>query len=138
VRSLSNEAAGVRKLYRSRENRVIAGVCGGVAEYFRLDPVLVRIVWVLAVFVKGLGLLAYVLCWIIVPEKEEQTQDRPAEGPGAPLEAPSESNTRLVLGAALIVLGCVLGIMAFVPFLSDRALWAVVLIVLGIALIAKR
>ncbi len=47
-------------------NKVIAGVCGGVAEYFNLDAKLVRIVWVIAVFFGGISVLAYLLLWIIM------------------------------------------------------------------------
>jgi phage shock protein C len=57
-----------RKLYRSQTNRMLAGVCGGLAEYFNLDVTLIRIVFaVLAVF-GGAGLVLYLLMWIIVPE----------------------------------------------------------------------
>ena len=53
-----------KRLYRSSKNRIIAGVCGGIGEYFNIDPVIVRI---LAVIVPGFGLAAYVLCAIIIP-----------------------------------------------------------------------
>jgi phage shock protein C len=58
-----------KKLYRSLENRKLAGVCGGLAEYFDIDPVMVRLVWVIFFLAGGAGLLAYILAWIIVPEK---------------------------------------------------------------------
>ena len=57
-----------KKLYRSRENRVIAGVCGGIAEYFDIDPTLVRLAWVLFCVLGGSGLLAYIIAAIIIPE----------------------------------------------------------------------
>ena len=56
-----------RRLYRCRENRVLAGVAAGVAEFFDLDPTLVRILWFLSVFVGGLGILLYIGLAIIVP-----------------------------------------------------------------------
>ncbi|MBU1197423.1 PspC domain-containing protein [Candidatus Micrarchaeota archaeon] len=55
-----------KRLYRSRE-RVIGGVCGGIAKYFDVDPRIVRILWLLWVFAGGLGLIAYLVAWIIVP-----------------------------------------------------------------------
>ena len=58
-----------RTLYRCRENRVIAGVASGVAEFFGLDPTLVRVLWFLSLFVGGLGILAYVGLAIIVPNE---------------------------------------------------------------------
>lgn len=59
----------VKKLYRSNKNRIIAGVCGGIGEYFNIDPTLVRLLAVLFFFM-GPGILAYLIAWIIVPEKK--------------------------------------------------------------------
>lgn len=56
-----------KRLYRSRKNRVIAGVCGGLGDYFNVDPVLFRLVWVLLVFGAGTGILAYIIAWLIIP-----------------------------------------------------------------------
>ena len=56
-----------RRLYRCRENRVLAGVAAGVAEFFGLDPSLVRILWFLSIFVGGLGILLYIGMAVIVP-----------------------------------------------------------------------
>ena len=57
-----------RKLNRSDTNRMIAGVCGGLGDYFDIDPVLIRLIFVvLAVFSGGLWFLVYILFWIIIP-----------------------------------------------------------------------
>lgn len=56
-----------KKLYRSRNDKYIAGVCGGLAKYFNVDPVVVRIIAVLSVFLHGIGLIAYIIAWIVVP-----------------------------------------------------------------------
>lgn len=56
------------RLARSSSDRIIAGVAGGLAEHFGLDPTLVRIAWVLAVVFGGFGLLVYVILWIVLPE----------------------------------------------------------------------
>ena len=58
-----------KRLYRSRESRMIAGVCGGLGEYFDMDPTIVRLIVIVASLVGGSGLLAYVLAWIIIPER---------------------------------------------------------------------
>jgi phage shock protein C len=59
-----------KKLYRSRDNRMIAGVCGGLAEYFNIDPVIMRIIFFILLLPGGLpGLLPYIVLWIVVPEK---------------------------------------------------------------------
>ncbi len=58
----------VKKLTRSKFNRIIGGVCYGFAEYFNLDPTIVRIGWVLFTALGGAGALAYLVCWVIIPE----------------------------------------------------------------------
>lgn len=58
-----------KRLYRSNEHRMIAGVCGGLAEYYDMDPTIVRLIVVVAALAAGSGLLAYVLAWIIIPER---------------------------------------------------------------------
>ena len=61
---------GDKKLMRPREGRVIGGVCAGLGRYFGLDPTLIRLLWVLSVCLLGAGFLAYVICWIFIPEEE--------------------------------------------------------------------
>ena len=57
----------VKKVYRSRRDKIIGGVAGGIAEYFEIDPVWIRLLFVLMLFAGGFGLLAYLICWIIIP-----------------------------------------------------------------------
>jgi phage shock protein C len=61
----------VRKLYRSRSNRMLAGVCGGLAQYFNIDPTLVRVLFVVLAVLGGSGLLIYLVLWIVVPEEPQ-------------------------------------------------------------------
>jgi phage shock protein C len=61
--------AETRKLYRSRSNRQVAGVCGGLAQYFNLDATLIRILFVVLAVLGGSGLVLYVAMWIIVPNE---------------------------------------------------------------------
>ncbi len=58
-----------KKLYRSRRSRVFGGVAGGLGAYFNLDPILVRVIFVLVALLHGLGLLAYIILWIVIPEE---------------------------------------------------------------------
>jgi phage shock protein C len=58
-----------KHLYRSLTNRKIAGVCGGLGEYLNIDPVIVRLAWIIFTLAGGAGLLAYILAWIIIPEE---------------------------------------------------------------------
>lgn len=56
-----------RKLYKSNKNKMVDGVCGGIAEYFGMDPTLVRLAWVLFCALGGSGILAYLIAAIIIP-----------------------------------------------------------------------
>jgi phage shock protein C len=60
-----------RKLYRSRANRTIAGVCCGLADYFCVDPTLIRVIFVVLNVLGGAGIVLYLLLWIIVPNEPE-------------------------------------------------------------------
>jgi phage shock protein C len=64
---LSPATGGKRKLMRSNTDKKIAGVCAGLADYFDLDPTIVRVVWLLAVLCLGTGLLLYIILWIVLP-----------------------------------------------------------------------
>lgn len=60
-------ATAAKRLTRSSTDKKIAGVCGGLAEYFDLDPTLVRVLWLLLIFFAGTGVLAYLILWIALP-----------------------------------------------------------------------
>lgn len=59
----------VKRLYRSRRNRMIGGVCGGLAEYLDTDPTIIRLALALSILLGGAGILAYLIMWIIIPEE---------------------------------------------------------------------
>jgi phage shock protein C len=61
-----------RRLSRSRTDRKIAGVAGGIARHFGVDSTLIRVLWVLAVVFGGFGLLLYIILWIVLPEGDEE------------------------------------------------------------------
>ena len=56
-----------KRLQRSRTERMIAGVCGGIAEYFEVDPTLVRLIWVAVSLMAGVGVLLYLIMWVVMP-----------------------------------------------------------------------
>lgn len=58
---------GKKQLLRSRHNRVIAGVCGGLGEYLGIDPTVIRLVWILFILSGGTGIPVYIIAWIIIP-----------------------------------------------------------------------
>lgn len=59
----------MKRLTRPKNNKVIAGVCAGIANYFNIDPVLVRIIWLVLLLFFGIGLFGYLLLWVVMPEK---------------------------------------------------------------------
>jgi phage shock protein PspC (stress-responsive transcriptional regulator) len=65
---------GPRRFYRDPDNRVIGGVCGGIGAYFDIDPVIVRVILALLFLVFGIGLLIYLILWIVVPEAKTTAQ----------------------------------------------------------------
>jgi phage shock protein C len=79
-----------RKLYRSHDNRMIAGVCGGIAEYTATDPTVVRVLFVLLAFITGgASLLAYPILWLMVPEAPRQPAPWTPTAPAAPTAPPA-------------------------------------------------
>ncbi|WP_051949814.1 PspC domain-containing protein [Thermotoga neapolitana] len=69
----------MNQLKRSKKNRIIAGVCGGIAEYFGVDPTLVRLIWVLITLAWGAGLLLYIVAWLIMPEEKDGEEAEPSQ-----------------------------------------------------------
>lgn len=60
-----------KKLFRSKKDKMVAGVCAGIGEYLDIDPTVIRLLWVLFTIMSlGTGILAYVIAWIVIPEKE--------------------------------------------------------------------
>jgi len=147
----------MRKLYRSRTNLVVAGVCSGLAEYLEIDPILVRLAFVLLTLVTGMGLVAYILLWILTPYKDEGTMASTetvksgaeeiaerAREIGGTLRGTGAARSRmgLLIGTVLIVLGGAFLLrnldIAWLRWLSFETLWPLLLIGIGGVLIWRR
>lgn len=61
-----------KRLYKSRNNKMICGVCAGIADYFNIDPSIVRVLWAILALAAGTGVLAYIACAIILPEGDTE------------------------------------------------------------------
>lgn len=116
------------RLYRSKKDRVIAGVCGGLGEYFGIDPVILRIVAVILVLANGIGLLAYIIAWIAVPQRKDEEEEA--------VEKKGEANKYLP-GIIIVVVGLVFLLDNILPWFRLGIIWPLILIVIGIALLAK-
>ncbi len=122
-----------RRLYRSRKDRMLAGVCGGIAEYLEVDPILVRLVF-LALLFSGVGVLIYLVAWILIPEE-------PLEGTPEPVQEPDAEHLRRVrrnTGILLIVVGALLLVGELFPAWDLFRLWPLLLILLGLYLLQGR
>jgi phage shock protein PspC (stress-responsive transcriptional regulator) len=89
------EGSGPRRLLRSRDDRMVAGVAGGLGRYFHVDPVIFRIGFAVSVFFGGLGVLAYLALWLFVPADPESGEE----------PAPAPAQRSQLLGVAVIVVG---------------------------------
>lgn len=144
-----------KKLYRSVTDKMLGGVCGGLAEYFAIDPVIVRLIFVLAVIFGGSGILAYIILWIIIPQKPyiitpfntnppsgdstSSTEDKKSEHSDSNMNFvninKNQSNRSIYAGAFLILLGGIFLLDNFVPHFHFGDFWPLILIGLGFAII---
>jgi len=136
-------------LYRSRRNRIFGGVAAGLGDYLKIDPILVRVLFVASTFLSGIGFLLYIILWIVVPEENlfathntEKVQDSdPSEeiktddifkneyNPG------KKNNGNIVIGIIMIIVGLFfLGVEIF-SFLNFSDLFPILAIGVGGALI---
>ncbi|HZJ83517.1 MAG TPA: PspC domain-containing protein [Clostridia bacterium] len=127
-----------KKLYRSREQKMLAGVCGGVGEYFNIDVTLVRLVWAIAAIPSfGGALVIYILAAIIVPERSQGDQEYTyvVHDEGEPRD---NAKVMSILGIILVVIGAISLIGVMFPFamrLLRNGFWPILLIVIGGAIV---
>ncbi len=132
-----------QRLYRSRKEKIFGGVAGGLAEYFDVDPVLVRVVFVLLAIMEGVGFLAYIILWIVVPRRQELPPWLATEAatPNAGLaavvaDAPATPHRRnSIAGLVLILLGILFLAENIVPGFHLGRFWPVVLIAIGLIIL---
>lgn len=141
-----------KRLFRSRQNSMIAGVCGGLADYFAIDPTLVRIGMVALIFFDGLGIVAYIVMALIVPEEwmkaaspaeivEENIRDlaHTAQTIGERAEAVTANQQQFarVLGGAIVLLGVFLLLrnLNLMQWVDRRWMWPGVIIIGGLAMV---
>ncbi|MGE5380066.1 MAG: PspC domain-containing protein [Methylocystaceae bacterium] len=135
----------MKQLRRSKNNQMIAGVAGGLAEYFDIDVALVRLVWVLAVLAAGTGILAYIILWIVLPE---EISNQSTETAGDWIENNSandqmEDNSshqrrQRNAGVLLIALGLVFLGGQFIPHWVISRSWPLLLVVIGLYLLFRQ
>jgi len=126
-----------KHLYRSRQDRMISGVCGGFARYFNVEPLIVRLAWVLVTLFWGVGLILYIAGIVIMPENpEEYTESGQPE---------TQNNKALFWGALFIMTGIAIllkqmGIFSYFRFFQIpwQMIWAVFFILIGVFLLYNK
>lgn len=139
----------MKKLYRSRENKVLAGVCGGIGEYFEIDPVIIRLIWIVLTMIWGFGFFLYIIAIFLIPlePKEIKIQDVST----SPQESKKdyrhlEDSDRNIVITLLALFFIVLGIMVVVGIVVPstyvfrniiKGILGVTMIIIGIYLVFK-
>lgn len=149
-----NETIGIhmetKKLYRTEDNQVLAGVAGGLGEYFEVDPVLIRLLFVLLTVFGGSGVLIYIVLWLVIPQKSQladntetimrqNAQEISAKAKEMVNDTGviAKQKPRQWLGIILIFLG-ILFVLDNFTFLRLELLWPFILIAIGLFIVAKK
>ena len=141
-------------LYRSETNRVVAGVAGGLGEYFHIDPTIIRVIFILITIFGGWGLLIYIVLWILIPAKSQignsssdhinqniqELRLRAQEFASEIRNTPVESRPRFWLGIILIIFGLVflMSSLNLISVIDFSKIWPLLLIFFGILILLKR
>ncbi|MFA5421090.1 MAG: PspC domain-containing protein [Patescibacteria group bacterium] len=130
-----------KKLYRSSKDRMLFGVCGGLAEYLNIDSIIVRLVFIILLFGGGSGLLIYLVCAVLIPSEKGAINRAEVYEVGEKVKniTKENDNGRFLLGAFLIFLG-------FIYFFSNffdlskfwSNFWPLALVLLGLIILFKR
>jgi phage shock protein C len=133
-----------KRVYRSRQDKIVAGVCGGIAEFYNADPVWIRLLAVLLAFASGMGIVLYLVLWIIMPKNpsQKESSDTSAELAASRLvkkvEKKRGSKAERVIGIILIIVGAVLVMKNLFHWFTMSYVWAVALVLVGAYLVLKK
>lgn len=117
-----------RRLHRSRDDRVVAGVAGGLGAHLAVDPVLIRISLVALAFAAAFGIVLYLIAWLVIPEAPA------GEEPVPPRETSGANGARVLVGTLLVAIGILLLLDLYLPV--RRFVGPAAVIVIGLAVIA--
>jgi phage shock protein C len=129
-----------KRLYRSRKDKTIAGVCGGLGEYFNIDPTFIRIVAVLLIFADGVGIWGYIIAWIVMPQRPLETVGTTGQEESQQLSEEKIDYApwnKYIPGAILILLGVFFIIRQHYWWWHIDRFWPILLILLGVFLLMR-
>jgi len=130
-----------KKLKRSSTNKVIGGVCGGFGDYFDVDPVFVRILFVILALATGIGFVAYFVAWIIMPKDEKLNETVKGNSNSYHVKVEKKeyaSWNRYLPGLILIGIGLFLLAKDNIFWFDWEEFWPLALIIIGVVLIFKK
>ena len=139
------------KLYRSLSNRMIGGVCGGLGTYVNVDPLFVRLLFILLLFGSDFGFILYLVLWIIIPEEgkafgfaDDSFSDKMKSMGDDIQQAVTQPHPQagLIIGAGLIIIGSIIFLdklnLSWLRWMDFDIMWPIVLIIGGIVLLLRR
>ena len=142
----TEEKNEIKRVDRSQEDKIIAGVCGGIAEYLKVDSVWIRLVAVILALASGVGIVIYIVAWIIMPKNpnHKQSGDTRAEEVVKKISTKAEKKDegitrgRLFAGMLLILIGTGLLLRNIFNWFSFNYVWPLIIIAIGLFIMAGR
>lgn len=125
----------MKKLERDTQNKVIGGVCSGLANYFDIDAALVRVLFAFALLAFSAGFWLYLILWIVMPAATSVNTSQFAEVADQEAQKPAPNKSGITAGLILIIVGACFLLGNLVPQFTWKTFWPVVLIVFGVMLI---
>lgn len=148
-----------KRLYRSRDDRVIAGVCSGLGKYLDVDPVIIRLIWAATILLAGAGIFLYIVAWIIIPEEplKNRTPQNPEEAGSDVYDSDFDQQTgtynseqkikeqlekerrgKLAIGVGIVIVGIVFLFSQIFSFnISWRVIVGILLVLAGGAVLLR-
>ncbi len=135
-----------QKLWRKKDDKVIAGICSGLGQYFNSNPILFRFAFLALLFAGGSSIFIYIILWIVLPSEPIATKSETiytetinASDAGNQInEIQSTDSTSLVFGLLLISGGVLLLLNNLIPYLKIQKLWPVIIIMIGLGLLFNK
>lgn len=132
-----------KRLYRDSRNKVLGGVCSGLANYFNLDVALLRVLFVVAFLFASFGFWLYIILWVVIPidgqqiEENESGTNHRSETVSETVSSSASKSTSLIAGIAVMLMGVIFLINNFIPISWVWKLWPLILVAIGVVMIVN-